>query len=352
MDLLGNRLLGEKGVLTDEHPFHKHAEVVYFLAERDGTVVGRIAGCINHRYNQQHKTKAVTFGFWEVIDDFEVAKALLDHVVAWGKARGMNSLLGPFSLSINEIIGVQLDAYDTPPCFDTASNYPYYADLLDRYGMCKTMDVIAQKLDFTNGAANPKLLERIDKIAERMTARNGLWTRHLDIRNMDAEKEIVRSIFNDAWKDNWGATAVTEEEFNMAADKLKAVVDCGVALIGYVHDEPAAFFLILPDIYDCIQTNGSRFGRFDLVRVAKLMRNKRKTRRARGIMLGIKKTYRRSGLDAVLYRDALRHVHQTQQFDFIEMSWMLENNSLIINAGESFDAQHYKTWRIFEMALA
>ncbi len=352
MDLLGNRLLGEKGLLTNKHPFHKHAEVVYFLAERDGTVVGRIAGCINHRYNQQHNAKAVIFGFWEVIDDFEVAEALLDKVATWGKARGMTSLLGPMSFSTNEIVGVQLDAYDTLPYYETASNFPYYVDLLDRYGMRKAMDIIAQKLDFTNGAANPKLMERIDKIANRMIVRNGLSTRPLDLKNIEAEKSIIRSIYNDAWKENWGATAFTEEEFDLTADKLSVVADCGVALLGFVHDVPAAFFLILPDICDCIKTNGSIWSKFDLVRVAKLMRNKRRTRRGRVTLLGIKKPYRRSGLDAVLYRDALRHVRQTQQFDFIEVSWLLETNSLIISAGESFAAQHYKTWRIFEKALA
>ena len=352
MDLLGNRLLGEKGLLTDKHPFHKHAEVVYFLAERDGEVVGRVAGCVNRRYNEQQKTNAVVFGFWEVIDDFDVAKTLLDKVADWGKARGMTALLGPMSFSTNEIIGVQLNAFDTLPYWETASNFPYYSELAERYGLHKAMDVIAQKLDFTNGAANPKLMERIDKIANRMAVRNGLSTRPLDINNLEEEKKIIRGIYNDAWKENWGATGFTEEEFNLAADKLSTVTDCGIALLGYVHDEPAAFFLILPDIYDCIKTNGSRVGKFDLVRVAKLLRNKRRTRRGRVTMLGIKKPYRRSGLEAVLYRDALRQVRQTEQFDFVEVSWLLETNSLIISAGESFAAHHYKTWRIYEKAIA
>ena len=352
MDLLGNRLLGEKGLLTDKHPFHQHAEVVYFLAERDGKVVGRIAGCVNRRYNEQQNAKAVIFGFWEVIDDFEVARTLLDRVAAWGAARGMTTLLGPMSFSTNEIVGVQINAFDTLPYYETASNYPYYAELMDRYGMHKAMDVIAQKLDFTNGAADPRLMERIDRIAGRMARRNGLSTRPLDFNNLEEEKKIIRSIYNDAWKDNWGATAFTEEEFNLTADKLSAVADSGIALLGYVHDEPAAFFLILPDIYDCIKTNGSAFGKFDLVRVAKLLRNKRRTRRGRVTLLGIKEPFRRSGLDAVLYRDALRHVRQAEQFDFVEVSWLLETNALIISAGESFAARHYKTWRIYEKPLA
>lgn len=351
MDLLGNRLLGEKGLLTDKHPFHKHAEVVYFLAERHGKVVGRIAGCINQRYNEQQNAKAVIFGFWEVINDFEVARALLDRVAAWGKARGMTTLLGPMSFSTNEIVGIQLNAFDTLPYYETASNYPYYADLLDRYGMHKAMDVIAQKLDFTNGAADPRLMERINKIAERMAHRNGLWTRPLNFTNLAEERTIIRSIYNDAWKNNWGATAFTEEEFNLIADKLSAIVKSGIALLGYVHDEAAAFFLILPDIYDCIKTNGSALGRLDLVRVARLLRNKHRTRRGRVTLLGIKEPYRRSGLDAVLYRDALRQVRQTEQFDFVEISWLLETNALIISAGEAFAAHHYKTWRIYEAPL-
>lgn len=352
MDLLGSRLLGEKGLLTEKHPFHKHAEVVYFLAERDGKLVGRVAGCINRRYNEQQNANAVIFGFWEVINDYEVTKTLLDKVAAWGKARGMTTLLGPMSFSTNEIIGVQLDAFDTLPYYETASNFPYYPDLAERYGLRKAMDVIAQKLDFTNGAANPKLMERIDKIANHMAMRNGLSTRPLNLDNLEEEKRIIRSIYNDAWKENWGATAFTEEEFNLTADKLSMVTDCGIALLGYVHDEPAAFFLILPDIYDCIKTNGSRVGKFDLVRVAKLLRNKRRTRRGRVTLLGIKKPHRRSGLDAVLYRDALRQVRQSEQFDFVEVSWLLETNSLIISAGESFAARHYKTWRVYEKALA
>jgi hypothetical protein len=133
-------------VLDRRHPFHRHAEVAYFVAEQSGTPVGRIAAAINRQHNDFHGEAQGTFGFFEAVDDPAVARALLDAAAAWVAARGMTVLRGPFNFSTNDEFaspGVLVEGFDTPPAVMMSHNPPYYGALLEGAGLHKAKDLLA-----------------------------------------------------------------------------------------------------------------------------------------------------------------------------------------------------------------
>ncbi|MCP4639620.1 MAG: hypothetical protein GY851_04275 [bacterium] len=351
MDLLGSKMMGHKGLLTADHPFHKHAEVVYYLAYRGREIVGRIAGCIDRHHNRDNDAEDVIFGFFECIDDKAVARILIDKVAAWGRARGMKRLLGPMSFNTNHVIGCQMDAFDTPPYFETAHNHPYYGELMDSAGLLKVMDVIAQRLPLSDDQRYEDGFEKAKKRAEETYKSTPLTIRSFDMSRLDEEMEVLREVYNEAWSQNWGSTQFTDEEFNLVAKSFKAVADPETILIAYMGDEPVAIFATMPDFNDCIKREQNMWDRFDLVRVMRLFKNRKKTQRGRVALLGIKEKYRRNGVKDVLIGEGMQRVLRKKQFNTLEFSWLLETNELIVKTGEAYNAKRYKTWRIYERSL-
>ncbi len=128
-------------------PFFQHSEAEYFLARSpEGKILGRIAAIRNNNYIQFTGEQAGFFGFFDVVEDFEVARALLDTAGDWLRAQGLEKVIGPTNLSTNETCGVLIEHFEEPPFVLTTYNYPYYADFLDRYGFVKNADLLSYEL--------------------------------------------------------------------------------------------------------------------------------------------------------------------------------------------------------------
>jgi hypothetical protein len=351
MDLLGSRLLGHVGLLTDKHPFHRHADVTYFLAYRDGAIVGRVAGCVDKHHNRDNEAEDVIFGFFECIDDQDVARTLLERVMAWGKSKGMKRLLGPMSFNTNFTIGVQLDAYDTLPFFETAHNFPYYPKLMDGCGLGKAMDVIAQALPLTDPGLFRDAYEKAQERVEIARQKYDVTIRPVNLNDFENEMAVFKEVYNEAWRQNWGATAITDDEFRLIAGQLRAVAEPETILFAFMGAEPVAVFAIMPDFHDCIKRKHNIWDRSDLARIVRMFRTRKKTRRGRVVMLGIKEKYRRNGVKDLLIVEGMDSVLKSKRYDMLELSWLLETNELIIKTGQAYNAKKYKTWRIYEKDL-
>ncbi len=151
-DLLGSKLLGAKGLLTAEHAYHDNAEVTHFLARRDGVVVGRCSAAINRRFNEYYGSKIGFFGFFEVEQDYAIARALLDAARGWIAEQGMTVMRGPgeYSNATHERQGILVDGFDTPPTVELTHNPPYYGEFLERWGLGKVMDYHASLIDLAH----------------------------------------------------------------------------------------------------------------------------------------------------------------------------------------------------------
>ena len=346
-DYLGNSLLGLKGLLTPKHAYHRHAEVTHFMAWRGKEPVGRISAAINRLFNEHHHSSFGFFGFFEVINDYEVARTLLDHARDWVAERGMTVLRGPgeYSNATHERQGILIDGFQYPPVVELTHNPPYYQEFLERYGFQKAKDYLAHYVDMKTAQ-----LSLIKRLAKKVSRRLNITTRVVDIKKLREEVQLIVHIYNVAWAQNWGFLPLSDEEADAIADTLQLIIDPGLIRFAYVDGKPAATMGLVPDPNWALRPRWRWYGDSDLVRVARLLIMRRKIPRLRGFFFGIKPEYRLLGLPALLADEIVDYLKKTH-YVFFDGSLMLENNESIIKVVEVFGGQYYKKWRIYDLPL-
>jgi len=346
-DLLGNRLLGLVGLLTQEHPYHRYAEVTHFLAWRDGEVVGRVSAAINHRFNEYYDTHIGFFGFWDVIEDYAVANALLDRACDWVKDRGMQVIRGPgeYSNATHERQGVLVDGFEYPPTVELTHNPPYYGEFLEQYGFRKAKDYYAYTMD----VQTPPPL-RLQRLADQVRQRRDIETRPLIFKDLHNEVRLIVKIYNEGWAQNWGFLPMTDEEANLLANSLRLIVDPGLVHFAFVRGEPAAVLGAFPDPNYALRPRWRWYGESDLLRIARLLCKRRHIRHIRLMFFGVRPGFRNLGVDALLYEKVKNYAIQ-QGYCKCEASLLLEDNHLILRPSEFMGAKRYKTWRIYDLPL-
>jgi GNAT superfamily N-acetyltransferase len=346
-DLLGNRLLGLVGLLTPRHPYHRYAEVSHFLAWHGGQPAGRISAAINHRFNNYHGTRIGFFGFFEVIQDYEVARALLDRAREWVLERGMTVLRGPgeYSNATYERQGILIDGFQHPPTMELTHNPPYYGEFLERYGFHKVKDYYAYTFD-----VQTPISPRLKSLVEQVRRRREIETRHLNFKELPSEVRLIVKIYNDSWAKNWGFLPITEEEADSLADSLRLIVDPGIIRFAFIKGEPVAVLGAFPDPYYALRPRWRWYGDSDLIRVARLLLMRRRIPCTRLMFFGVRPGFRQLGIDALLFYEAKEYGIKKGYLK-CETSMLLEDNNLILRASKFMGAQRYKTWRIYDLPL-
>jgi GNAT superfamily N-acetyltransferase len=326
-----------------KHPFFSHSSADFFLARRDGQPVGRIAAILNNNHNRIHNERTAFFGFFESVNDRDVASALLDQAAQWAQDRGMTELRGPMNYSTNETLGLLIEGFDSLPCIMMSHNPSYYAELIESAQFKKVMDLYAWWL-LTEKGLNPK----ITRVGEKVLKDEGIRVRTLNMKKFWEEVEIIERLYNDAWSTNWGFVPMTDAEFKHLAKDLKAVVDPRVVLIAEKNGEPVAFSLALPDFNQALKKINGRLFPLGLL---KLLYHARQIRQVRVLALGIaKKVQNCNGLGAALYYESFRRGVEAG-YRSCEFSWTLETNTLINRSMRLFGAQIYKRYRIYQKTL-
>lgn len=346
-DYLGNKLLGAVGLLTAAHPYHDNADVTHFLVRRGPRVVGRVSAAENRRFNEYHGVKLGSFGFFECENDFGAASALLDAAFTWCRERGLTAMRGPgeYSNATHERQGILIDGFDTAPTVECTHNPPYYAELLERWGLAKVKDYHAYVIDLAKVPA-----EQLAKIADMVRRRNSIETRAADLRVFEDELKTVVHIYNQAWAANWGFLPLTDGEAASVAETLKPIVDPNLVRFATVDGEPVAVLGAFPDPNWALRPHWGVLGDSDAVRIGRLMVQRRHIPRMRLMFFGVVPGFRVRGIDALLFDEAYRY-GVDHGYTSVEASLLLENNDLIIRASENFGGKRTKTWRIYERAI-
>jgi GNAT superfamily N-acetyltransferase len=334
-----------KKLLDRTHnPFFEHAEADYFIAEQDGEVVGRIAAIHNRLHNEYHKDKVGFFGFWECRNDFEVAAALLDAAGAWVKARGLTTLRGPMSFSVNDECGLLIDGFDTPNSIMMPHNPPYYLTLLETAGFTKAKDLIAMEGGSLEHPIKPP--ERTERAVSLLKKRYGITIRPLNMKRFAAEVELVKQLYNDCWEDNWGFIPMTDAEIDVLAASFKPVVI--PELVPFVEKDGKAigFGLTLPDLNEALRHN--RNGAMFPASLTMLYKIKmKKLTRSRILLLGVVPEWRGKGIDSALYHWIWTKAAE-RGIGWGEASWLLEDNARIIQGLSKAGFTTYQTFRILD----
>ncbi len=334
-----------KELLSQKHPFYDHAERKLFLALKNGQPVGRVAAILNHRHNEFHSEKTGFFGFFECIDDQEVADALFLVAEDWIREKGMDSVLGPVNPNTNEECGLLVDNFLSPPFIMMTYNPPYYRDLIGNAGYDKAKDLYAYW--YHVGRELPSRLVRlVKKVKEREP---GLVVRPLDLKRFGSELEIFRLVYNEAWEKNWGFVPMTDAELSHMAKKLKPLVVPSLVNLAFVDDEPAGIVLGLPDYNHALKIlNGTIANPF---RTIKALRAGKKLRSGRCLTVGVREKFRKRGIESLLFAMTWQGGID-MNYRYGELSWVLEDNQPMIDgATRAFSAEQYKTYRIYGKQL-
>jgi GNAT superfamily N-acetyltransferase len=328
------------------HPFHRHAEVAYYLAERRGRPVGRIAAILNRRHNAFHSDRVGFFGLFECEDDPVTAGALFDAASAWLRARGCDRVRGPLNFSTNDEVaspGVLIDGFATRPSIMLSHNPPYYERLHESAGFVKAKDLLA--FHFDDPARPP---ERGVRILDRLLEREGATVRPLDLRRFREDLDAIKRVYNSAWSRNWGFVPMTDEEFDHLAKEFRPVIDPDLCLIAEVGGAPIGFSLALPDLNEALAHLPN--GRLFPFGILKLLWYRRRIRSIRVLTLGFEPRYHRAGLGVAFYRRTWA-VGVEKGYVAGDASWVLEDNREMCQALVRMGGSPHRRYRIFERPL-
>lgn len=330
-------------LFSPKNPFWQHAERKIFLAKQGKEVVGRIVAIVDDELVKFRKDREGVFGFYESINDGEVAAALYGAAEGWLREKKMRTLVGPMNPSTNEECGFLLEGFDTPPYIMMTHTPPYYIDLAQGCGYDKAMDMYAWMMDVSKSD-----IARLKRVADAARRRwPELEIRHVDIKKFDEEVQLVRKIYNCAWEDNWGFVPATEAEFDDVAKRLKSLLVPELVWVAFVKGEPAGFLMAIPNYNEVLAKMG---GSMNPISVIKFMTGKRKIKGIRLMLFGVCPQFRQKGIDACLMYES-NVVASRMGFKHCEFSWVLEKNLMTNRASEMMTGGVYKTYRIFGKTL-
>ncbi|HVU86802.1 MAG TPA: hypothetical protein VHD36_05745 [Pirellulales bacterium] len=330
-----------------KHPFYGHGAATQFVAYQAGQPVGRVLASDDPNYNQQHGTNLGCFGMFESIDDPSVAQALLIAAGEWLRRRGRAEIFGPIDYSTNYPCGLLIDGFDTPQRVMMNHNPPYYGALLEACGLVKAKDLFAWWFDDSND-----MLHKWAKRAERFAARGGVTVRPISRKNFDAEVARCQGSYNDSWEKSWGFVKMTDAEFKHLALELKKYAVAELVLLAEVDGEPAGLCITLPDFNEATRPINGRLTTFGLpIGLARLLYNVRHIKTARMAVLGVVEKFRRRGVVEMFILQTLA-AGIARGYTGAELSWTLEDNDLINRTIEKVGGRRYKTYRLYEAAIA
>lgn len=338
--------IAQRDLLTPgKHPFHEHSKVELFLYYKDNVICGRIAAILNNNHNRFNNTTDGFFGFFECVNDPQIALALFDSAEQWLQEQGATTIIGPVNPSTNEPCGLLIDGFDKPPLAMMTYNKPYYTALMEGVTLQKKVDLLAYDIPIEEVGDRPVLLE--ERLLTRLRQKQ-ITIRAVNKKDLANEARKVLEIYNAAWDKNLGFVPMTASEFNYLAKDLKMVLDEQLCLIAEHNGRQVGFALAIPDINQILIK--VRRGRLLPTGIFKLLLGMKKVNRIRVLALGVMKEYRKLGIEACFYAALIRRANERKMRGG-EASWILEHNELMNKGIERINGKVYKRYRIYEKPL-
>jgi len=329
-------------------PIYREGGAALFLAFRGDRLAGTIGVSIDRYANEYRGEKVGHFGFFEAVEDYEVAQLLFDTARHWLCERGMTLMRGPYNFGGNDDPGFLVGGEDCPPVMLEAHTKPYYATMAERYGMVKHTEGYAYRMDRPAGgdlevAIPPKIL----RVAEWVQKRAGVTVRHARLDHWDEEITIARRLFNLSLMHLRDHVPASDEQFRSMAMEMKDLLHEDLVYFAEVGGEPIAFSLAIPDINRVlIHGNGGRYP-WDWLRM--WWYSKRIDVLSFKIMVMLPQ-YHGRGLDAILYLNTARAA-LARGYQWMDMSLIAEENTAVRLLAEKVGGRIFKRYRIYEICV-
>ncbi len=324
-----------------KYPFWQHAAGEFFLARKDGAVVGRIGGIHDRIWEETHKEKAGYWGWFECIDDAEVARLLFDAAFEFARTRGCTRIIGPMSPNANDYIGTQIEGFEGSPVMLMPYNPPYYDRIIQAYGNRKWKDLVAWLMD------NPEIPERLAKIMPRVEAKGGFKLRTLKMKDFKNEYDRFVELYNSYEQVNAVFTPMTPDEMAVMAKDLKMGLDPDLVFFAEVDGKVVGVSLTMPDFNVGYK---KAYGHLFPFGIYHLLTAKKKTHLVRTLSMGVLKEYRNRGIDLAFYYYSYKN-GVPKGYNAVEMSWVEEDNAAMTNTALKLGGKAYRKYRVYEKAL-
>jgi hypothetical protein len=324
------------------NPFFIHSKADFFLAMKGKQLTGRIALIRNNIHIQNNGERCGFFGFFEVIEDYDVACALFDKAMEWIKNEGLTSVVGPENFTTNDSCGMLISGFNSPPVVMMPYNKQYYNDFLVRYGFTKVMDLSSLFVD--DQVLKSPYIERIVKRSIDKLNASGITFRTINFRILEKELISLREAYNQSNKDNWGFLPLTEKEFRETGLQLRQFVPPKLVLIVEKDQRTIGFAVTIPDLNQVlIHIKSGKLFPFGFL---KLLWYRRKITNSRVLILGILSEYRNKGIDIVLYKKIQENL-ATLGIDHAEACYIMADNLKMLSIMGKIGGRKVKEYRIY-----
>ncbi|HUW61570.1 MAG TPA: hypothetical protein VMZ06_11230 [Candidatus Bathyarchaeia archaeon] len=286
----------EIGVFSPKNPVFENAEAKLFLARRGGQIVGRIAAIISHVANEKFKAKNIRFGWFDFIEDYEVAAALMQTTENWGRRRGMQTITGPQGFNDFDKWGMLVEGYDTIPTFSSYYNHPYYVDFVERYGFVKEADALEYRIhNLSKNPFPPRLIEMAERIRQRKGYSVVRFRKRKDLLSRGNE---ILDLLEETYTDLYGVVPLTATQRAYYVKKYFPVIPPDlVKLVVNKENKIIGVFAAMPNLSKALQKANGRLFPLGLVHLLLAMR---KPKLVDFILAGVRKEYRGRGVDLIM----------------------------------------------------
>lgn len=335
------------------NPMLKHGELQAFVARRGGRragrIVGTIAGAIDHQLKNVIPDPFAAFGFFECVNDYDVAKAMLDAVVDWARAKGQVRVRGPYNPTQNDEQGFLVEGRDRIPIIMTGHNPPWYPEFVERYGFrkwgpdeqCYGVDTTGLKPDLSN--LPPKLARVIEIVRQRTKAK----IRTANVADWDNEVERARQVYNRALAVLADFIPLDQDEFRRQTELMRPVLDPETVLFVDIDGKTVGFGLGLPNVNEALHhANGLRYP-WDYIR---FLWDRRHIKGMSIKIIALDPDYWGRGLDALMYGELARQMAK-KGYTFADLSLTGEDNPQTNKLAKVIGASAYKKYRIYQLDI-
>jgi hypothetical protein len=335
----------EKVFDPKQNHFHQHGSITRWIAkDANGTTVGRIAAFVNEKKAYTFPEPTGGVGFFECINDKEVARALFNTAQLWLEAKGMKAMDGPINFGENDAFwGLLIEGF-THPSYGMNYNPPYYKELFEAYGFTSSYEQITNHLE-----VNKPFPERFTKIAEWVAKKPGYTFRHLESVDIDKFAADFVEIYNDAWADFKNFVPIEKDTILESFKKMKAIMDEKLIWFSYINEEPASFIVILPDANQMIKPLKGKLGLFEKLQF--LYYKWKGVSRMRAVVMGTKKSFQKHGLESAMFIKLKEYVLPLNQYKELELSWVGDFNDKMLAlheaTGATFGKKHVTLKKVF-----
>jgi GNAT superfamily N-acetyltransferase len=337
----------KKRIDPDRGPFFEHGQAEFFVAWRGREPVGTICAAEDRARNAFRQAREALFGFFECIDDQDVAAALFDTAAAWARARGLDSLYGPFHLDYEDGYGILIEGYDTPQVLLCGHTPAYYRDLVERYGFVRGRhgDNVAYEVDVPRQAGDPRM-ERLERVAHIAQRRGHVSARPARMEDWDAEIEHAVRILNKGLAVLQDFSPWDRDTLAAHAEAMRPVMDPDLVIFGLVDGEPVGWVLALPNLNEALQKADGLRHPWDYARLWWYGRRQPACLCLKSIAVDPDHWGRGAVMLYALARQAL-----AKGYRWMDLSLTADDNPMTPRLAERMGARIYRRYRVYRLGL-